>query len=663
MTGQASGTDRTSGRGQPFDENHALCVERPAKPWDGVLVGQARAWFFQANPKLYDIDAALGVLDRLWWRVPQYTSEIHVGDVVVIWRSGVNAGIVGVGRVVGEPQLRDADVTEQPFYLTPDVAGQVTRARLQVRSVPFIAKEQVRAIPQLRQHQILVAPMGTVFPLSENEWSALEGAVPAAPDVADSEASALPPSFAWAQRNKGVLPMPGGYNGYLIALRRVCDAVTEERPTPVELAALLETVLEVKPTAARLRESFLRKVGLIEAVSGICRLGVWTQRWLTSGDDRIVIAQLHGRCRFIGELLHAARGPLGNEALLRVANDQYGMGWDTQTQIVNRRGWLQSAGMLTAVGDGTVQTSAAGQRLLAELALYDPAMGPVAAPVIEVRASAPAAIVPSTPESDVVDAVVAAILGSATDSAHPAVFEQAVRDAFDFLGFHAEWLGGPGRTDVLLQATLGKDESYRVVVDCKTSGSGAVGDQQVDWVTLTDHKRKHDADHIALVAPNPSGGRLFDRAVKHLVSVISADQLAGLCRQHARAPLGLDDYRALFTRGGALGTEGIDERAEDVQRMIGLAAALCEVVRERSTVFGRLSARDLRLILANEQVAEGTTEDELQSLLDTLASPLLGVLDGSRVDGYRVTMSPEVAQRRIEAIARHVLGLASARPV
>ncbi|GAB3864428.1 hypothetical protein GCM10029963_74820 [Micromonospora andamanensis] len=192
------------------------------------------------------------------------------------------------------------------------------------------------------------------------------------------------------------------------------------------------------------------------------------------------------------------------------------------------------------------------------------------------------------------------------------------------------------------------------MVDCKTSASGTVGDQQVDWVTLGDHKNKHDAHHIALVAPNPSGRRLLDRAKQHKVSIISADQLAGLCRQHAKTPLGVDDYRSLFANGGSLDTEAVDERAGEVGRLIILAAAMCEAIRERSTVFGRLSARDLLLILADQPVAEGTTEDELQALLDTLASPLLGVLHGSKGEGYRVTTTALVAQRRVEAVAQQL---------
>jgi hypothetical protein len=72
---------------------------------------------------------------------------------------------------------------------------------------------------------------------------------------------------------------------------------------------------------------------------------------------------------------------------------------------------------------------------------------------------------------------------------------------------------------------------------------------------------------VALVAPNPSGSRLFDRAKQQGVAVRSADQLIGICRQHGRSPLSLDDYRELFRAGGAVETGGIDERAGEIDQL------------------------------------------------------------------------------------------------
>ena len=68
------------------------------------------------------------------------------------------------------------------------------------------------------------------------------------------------------------------------------------------------------------------------------------------------------------------------------------------------------------------------------------------------------------------------------------------------------------------------------------------------------------------------------------------------------------------------------------------------------------SARDLELVLAARPVAEGTTKDELQMLLDALASPLLRVLDGSRDGGYRVTGAAHVTSQRLGVLAAYLSG-------
>lgn len=105
--------------------------------WDYGLM-ETRAWFFQSNPLHYDIDAALGVLDRIWWRVPQYTDAVHAGDVIVLWRSGKTAGIVGIGRVIADPQQHQIDDAEQSFVLAEEEGGNdTTRALNRVQAVPL----------------------------------------------------------------------------------------------------------------------------------------------------------------------------------------------------------------------------------------------------------------------------------------------------------------------------------------------------------------------------------------------------------------------------------------------------------------------------------------------------------------------------------------------
>ena len=251
-----------------------------------------------------------------------------------------------------------------------------------------------------------------------------------------------------------------------------------------------------------------------------------------------------------------------------------------------------------------------------------------------------------------VDDLATEIEESSTDSQNPRRFEQAVRDAFDHMGFRAELLGGSGRTDVLLTARLGRSDTYKVTVDAKTVGAGHLTDGQVDWATLVEHCTNEGADHSLLVGPDPRGDRLFNRAVGHKVTVLSAQQLAEQCRCHARTPLGLDDYRLLFTTPGKADLKELNKRAERSDWLRELAADICRTLAARGHVFGYHTAHVLWML--RSQAA--ATQDELQSVLDTLASPLVGAVHGDPERGYVLATDPKVVQHRLTLLGDELTG-------
>ena len=55
---------------------------------------QPRSWIFQANPKLYNIDAALASLREMSWLVKRHKESINPGDEVFLWKSGSEGGIL-----------------------------------------------------------------------------------------------------------------------------------------------------------------------------------------------------------------------------------------------------------------------------------------------------------------------------------------------------------------------------------------------------------------------------------------------------------------------------------------------------------------------------------------------------------------------------------------
>ena len=54
-------------------------------------------FIFQGNPDIFDIDTYISDNDEIQWQVRQHIKDVHVGDVVFIWRaSGKKKAVSGV---------------------------------------------------------------------------------------------------------------------------------------------------------------------------------------------------------------------------------------------------------------------------------------------------------------------------------------------------------------------------------------------------------------------------------------------------------------------------------------------------------------------------------------------------------------------------------------
>ena len=58
--------------------------------------------------------------------------------------------------------------------------------------------------------------------------------------MSDLNRSDIPQVLPWDKRFKGVLPLPGGYDGYLTSLKDVCHYIRDDRPRRDELHGWLE---------------------------------------------------------------------------------------------------------------------------------------------------------------------------------------------------------------------------------------------------------------------------------------------------------------------------------------------------------------------------------------------------------------------------------------
>ena len=454
----------------------------------------------------------------------------------------------------------------------------------------------------------------------------------------------IPPPLPWEKRAPGVDSMPGGYTGYLHSLRQICEHVVSERPSSPNLAIWIQGHFELSSGSAKARVAFLQKAGVLESATDRLRLSEYANRWYETQDDGILIALLHSRLQFFGEMLVELREEPQSQEELRKAAKKYDLDWNSRTQINIRRGWLESAKLIQPIEKNRLAITDAGRGLLAMLVAHSP--DPT--PTDEITPPPPPPPPDDPPADPAAEALAKEIREASTDSQNPDRLEFAVRDAFRFLGFDAEKLGGAGKTDVLVSAPMGRDDSYSVTIDAKTVGSGSLGYGQVDYLTLDVHRKQHKADYSMLVGPNPSGKRLMNLAVDQGVAVLSTEQLADLCIQHASAPLGLESYRTLFDTGGAVDMTPIKQAAQDLTRLRDLAAELCAKLVEKTSAFGPLNAGQLLVML--DQPDKPSSAQEIQQVLDTLASPLVGAIQGTADKGYVLATAPRVIQQRLQQL-------------
>ena len=477
--------------------------------------------------------------------------------------------------------------------------------------------------------------------------------------MVNTRPSTQPIHVPWEDRTKGVLSMPGGYDGYFDSLRWTAESTQNAPPSQSELAARMADHFGLTESAARSRLGFLKKVGFLGLDSGVWVLPEFIKLWLLDRDPAPLVARLHQKVQFIGEMLKGLKQPMTTADLRRWAGKKYLMGWETNTQIDNRRGWLQSAGLIERNSDGLLCLTADGSGFL-ELVVVQPTLdrqspkpGDIDGPkkrheraVLDLGEGDPSRDL-GAGSPDRATEISRQVTCAATDSKNPTQFERALRDAFRYLGFAAEHLGGSGQTDVLVDARFGGDASYRVAIDAKTTSAPSLQDHQVDWDTLTEHRLKHEADYSMLVGPNPSGGRLMERAQLHNVAVLSADALAGLCELHSVRPLGLADYRTMFEQSGEVDLSEIEERAEEANRLVTLAKRLVDAIADLARDLGPLTANQLRLTMYHQDSEDLPTQAEIEAMLAALASPLMGAIAGNPDNGYVLACSPAVTAHRL----------------
>ncbi len=155
-----------------------------ANPNQSGTPTERTTWLFQASPKRYRILESLAAERQEMWNLRHFKDIIAIGDRIIIWLAGADAGIYATGTVISPATVMADTPTGQAYWTTGE--GSERRHRVQVRYDQVfldrpLSKQFIQTDPVLCELAVLKMPQGTNYPVSEEQWQAINAWLQAMP--------------------------------------------------------------------------------------------------------------------------------------------------------------------------------------------------------------------------------------------------------------------------------------------------------------------------------------------------------------------------------------------------------------------------------------------------------------------------------------------------
>jgi predicted RNA-binding protein with PUA-like domain len=130
-------------------------------------------WLFQGNPKYYRIQEAIAAFETMPWLVTRYAKEMQVGDGVLVWIAGPDAGIYAIAEIIEPPQLIEK-IPDAEYWTIP-VSAKKDKPRAQLRFLRKLLgqplrKHELKQDPILKGLLVIKAPNSTNFKVTPEQW-------------------------------------------------------------------------------------------------------------------------------------------------------------------------------------------------------------------------------------------------------------------------------------------------------------------------------------------------------------------------------------------------------------------------------------------------------------------------------------------------------------
>jgi predicted RNA-binding protein with PUA-like domain len=130
-------------------------------------------WLFQGNPKYYRFLEAIAQLDEIPWLVTRYGKEIQVGDGVLVWMAGEQAGIYAIAEIIEPPQI-PIELSDLDYWIAIDNAKK-DKPRVKLRFLRKLLgqplrRNEIKYDPILKDLLVIRAPNSTNFKVTPQQW-------------------------------------------------------------------------------------------------------------------------------------------------------------------------------------------------------------------------------------------------------------------------------------------------------------------------------------------------------------------------------------------------------------------------------------------------------------------------------------------------------------
>lgn len=135
-------------------------------------------WVFQANPDIYNITKALKAAFLKSWKVASHRDKIKIGDKVIIWQTGKNAGCYALAEVTSEVSVFKEEPHEQGY--NSNQSDVSTSERVKIKIEHYLAEspilwEEIKNIEIFSDFK--AGNQGTNFSATKEEYNELKNLI------------------------------------------------------------------------------------------------------------------------------------------------------------------------------------------------------------------------------------------------------------------------------------------------------------------------------------------------------------------------------------------------------------------------------------------------------------------------------------------------------